>query len=326
MGRKLFLSEPENKGGDDTYWLSVDGEDGPGAVKITVSSGMLHIGSGKHTEFRVALPDPEEELVDEAFDRAVEALPDQVTLYQAHYSEVLSDEQIQRLFADNDDLAVADEILDDDSYREALDDACWHVVEEYVDADDLDLLRQAPHGGRVHELFHVLEERDDSTPLQDMARNTGKRFVRYPLGEIELTSMDESDYSNAVARITGLLGIDDDGPHMGAIHAILGNADTAWAPRKLWLLFRADVEDLIEACQNPAEKYLVVHKPEVLLLDPVNGGGSWAEQIDTVVTVGPFDRSLLQLDAKAIGNGMSWTEEISGGGATNANVTFNYTP
>jgi hypothetical protein len=315
MGRKLILSEPEHKGGDDIYHLLVDTDEGPQVLRFTVSAGMLSVGTGPLTELKLPLPEPDDDVVDAAWDRAVEALPDQVELYNAHYNEKLTPEQIQRLFAGDRD-AVRDEVEEDDGYQEALESARWYVVEQYVDEADLDLLKQS--GDKVQELFHLIDERDFSDPVGDITRLTGKQFVRYRLGEIELTSMDAEDYNRAASEIVRLLGLD----HMfGAIYTILNNADTAWGPRGLWLLFYADVEELIDACQDPDGKHLVVTNPEVLLFDSVNGGGSWAEQIDITVKV-PFYPANLQLDAKGVGNGMSWTEEVSAGGATDATVSF----
>jgi hypothetical protein len=244
-------------------------------------------------------------------------------LYEPHYTEQLQDEWIQRLFAGNDE-ELADEVTDDDGYREAITTASWNVVEQYVDEADLDLLKQSKHE-KVGELFMALDERDESDPIGGMTRNTGSRFVRYRLGDIELTTMNDADVERAAGEIAGLLGVEYDGPYRSAIDSILGNADTAWGPRGLWLLFYADVEELVEACQSDTPQTLSVTKPEVLLLNPVSMGGCWAEQIDGVVSV-PFDRSLLQLDAKGIGNGYSWTEEISAGGATDATISFTPAP
>lgn len=322
MGRKLILTGPEHKGGDDIYHLTVDDVEGPQALRLTVSAGMLSIGTGRLTELKLPLPEPDGELVDAVFDRAVEALPDRVTLYQAHYSEELSDEHIQRLFAGDEDHSVVDELTDDDGYREATETSRWEVIEEYVNADDVDLLKQA--NDQIYELHNLIDERDDTDLVRDLARYTGKRFVRYKLGEIELTSMDAEHYDRAASEIAGLLGLDTDSPHMTYIRSILNNADTAWGPRGLWLLFYGDVEELIDACQDPAAKLLSVESPEVVLLDS-NTGGGWSEQIHMTVTV-PFDRSRLKRDAKGIGNGYSWTEESSGGGAIDATVTFTPAP
>jgi hypothetical protein len=317
MGRKLFLSEPEDRFGEDSYWLHVDSDEGPQVLRLVISAGSLHVTCGKDTELRVSLPEPDDNLVDEAFDRAVEALPERTELYLTHYTEKLSDEWIQRLFIGDND-KVLDELEEDGGYQEGRDSARWNVVEQHVDANDLDVLKQS--GDKVHELFRVLDERDDSDPIRDMARNTGKRFVRYRLGEIDLLTMDVLDVRRAAGEIASMLGIEHNGPFQPAIRSILANADTAWGPRGLWLLFYADVEELIDACQDPADKRLVVTKPEVLLFNSATGAG-WAEQIDTTVRV-PFDRVNLKLDAKDIGNGWSWTEEVSAGGATDAAVSF----
>jgi hypothetical protein len=316
MGRKLFLSNPEDRSGEDTYRITVDTEDGPQVIRLVVSAGSLHLTHGD-TSIRVALPEPDDELVEAAYDRCVEALPDTVTLYEVHpYDDGLSAELIQAAFA-GDYEKLDEKLLDDDSYREARHDASWEAVGSYCDAADIDLLKQSSGDGqKMTELLWAVEERDDTDLVRALARVTGSVYVRYRLAHDVSTTWASTDdeKNNEALDIAGVLGIEGTDPAVSVIRQVLAEASSGGS---LWLFWRGNVEELIDACMeldstgNPVRQTMTVINPQLLVLGEVDGSG-WAETIEADVTV-DFDRAKLKVDAKGVGNGYSWSEDIVGG-------------
>lgn len=326
MGRKLFMSEPEDSQGEDTYWVHVDGEDGPQVIRLKVSAGSLHIAHGD-TKIRVSLPDVSDELAEAAFERCKAALPKSVTLYEPHpYDSGLSPALVQAAFAG--DYEKLDTILDDPGYLDARHDAVWEVIEGHCDEADIDLLKQTPNGEKMDELRWAVEERDDTDLVRALARVTSPVYVRYRLDHDVATgwASTEDEKADEVTAIAEVLGIDGGDDRVNVIGSVLAEANSGGS---LWLFWRGNVEELIDACMetddgNPVAQTMTVINPQVLVLGEVDGSG-WAETIEATVTV-PFDRTKLKVDAKGIGNGYSWSEDIVGGmSGADAAVTFKHT-
>lgn len=324
MPRSLHLSDPSEDDDVVTYTVSVDHEGGPALIGITVSDGdysVIHWPDAVNAVTVIdgaALPAENDAAIMAAWNRAIEALPDMVQLVYIQHDEVLPNEQITEAFAGKDPYEQPDfdEWLSDVRYGSAM-----AVLQEYVDKTDYKLLADT---GRLDDLRFELEGRDTSDPFADLLRNTSNKYLRYRVDyEVSTTwSSTDEEFEAEVAGMAAALGLDA-ATHRDTLRGILNEAGSGG---NLWVFWRGDIEDLVNACQAfdsdtglPAQTIRWEH-PEILVLDSMNGSG-YAEPITATITM-PFNRENLLLDAKGVGFGYAWSDVAGVWGDTNTTVTI----
>lgn len=316
MPRSLHLNGP-TEGDEPTYTITCDRTTGPQALRLAISAGSLHIYAGSET-LRIDLPEPDESDVDAAWDRAVEALPVEVELVYVDRGDELSDEQIEKLLKGE---PLYDESHFDEWESEQKFSNAWAIIEERVDTDDLDILKQTTD--KVEELRFLIEERDRSDASSDLARNTPAKWFRYYLGDVnDVTFEDEEEKNDTLASIFDNLGLGDTPETpitdevLRAISSVLANSQGGG----LYLLWNGDIETMIDATYNDAAKTVTWENPMVLVFDRVAGSG-YAEDLPATVGPFPFDRSHLHLDE---GDG-SYSTWVSGGMSPSTSTTVTVT-
>lgn len=325
MPRPLHLSEPSEDDGELLYTVTVDRPTGPSLLGLIVrddSVSVIYWPDGEEAVTMGTLYPPAEDVsdVDAAYARALEALPDKVQLVFVDYREELSDEQIQKQFNgeapwDDSDL---DEWHSENRYQGAIE-----TIKEYVDADDIEILRSDTSTpiDKFDELRFEVEERDTSDPFADILRHTPHKLMRYAIGvesSVQWNSSEEEIEENVQAIYTAL-GLDPVLPAAEmakAAEAIRGMLTEGY-DGPVYVYWYGDVEPLIKAANNYTgdtegtvkAQTITWDSPALLVLNGMQGSG-----MDTAfpwkVTL-PFNRDNLKLDARGIGNGYSW-EEVCG--------------
>lgn len=333
MPRPLHLSEPSEDDGELLYTVTVDRPTGPALIGIIVRDDdytVVHWPDGE-TSWpvinQVALPAGDVSDVDAAYARALEALPEEVELVYVDHDDRLTDRQIQALF---DGGAP----YDDSEYDEWESDARFHgavaTINEYVDEGDIRILDTATEAiSKYDELRFAVEERDTSDAFGGLLRQTPNKFMRYRIG-VEWGSgwgESEDDVALAADAVCEALGLQPTklGRAVDVVKSLLSEGQGG----AVYVLWYGDVEPLVSACQNvDADSNLVPqtitwNKPALLILDHINGGGYDMAYPESITL--PFKRENLKLDARGVGNGYSWSEEIAGGlnaGAYSTEVTI----
>jgi hypothetical protein len=316
--RSLHLSVPSHDDGETLYTVTVDRPSGPSVIGLIVEGDrfkVIHWPDGENAETAIdrLLPERNDGPVEAAYQRALAALPERVELVYVAYDDSLTDKQIQHAF---DGKAP----FEDAEYEEWESDLRYAnavvVIEEHVNADDLALLRESAGDiglALFDELRFAVEERDTSTPFEDLARQTGHKWMRYSVG-VESSSdwtSDDEQIAADVAAIAEALGIDPV-EHRALLDELVREGGTG----VVHVLWYGAVDELIEPCSHfgadgqPPERRITWENPHLLILDSLNGAGHMVDFPGTVTL--PFKPGRLKLDASGIGNGYSWSDEIAG--------------
>jgi hypothetical protein len=268
----------------------------------------------------VTLPEPDEVRLDAALARALEAIPDKVELVYISQGEELSDKQIQTAFAGTPSWENGDF---DEYESEARHAGLWSTLEYHVDHEDLDLIRADQ--SRFEELQLAVEERDESDPFMTLARMTPHKWMRY-VANWDAEPWPYDNLTDDIAGIAAQLGIDRE-----AHDKLLQDLVTEANGGGVYVLWYGDVEELIVAAQNcdhegkQVPQTITWENPHLLVLDCMSGSGHMVDFPGTITL--PFDRARLMLDARNVGNGYSWSDDVAGlagdRGTTTVTITQN---
>jgi hypothetical protein len=326
LQRNLFLSAPTKDGNETLYTITVDRKDGNPVIGLVVRDNDVQViswpgGENAVTVGHVTLPPYDEAEVDDAYDRAVAALPDKVELIYVTYDDGLTDDQIQSVFDGKtlwDDPHL--EEFESDGRATGVD----QVIDEYVDTDDLAILAQG-NGEKLDGLRYTIEERDESDMYADLARQAGHKWLRYSI-DFWATSpwvSGPAEISTDVRDIAERLGIE-----LSENERLLGALVDEGGPGNVFVLWYGAVDELIMACQrvdhegNPVPQTITWEGPHLLILDGLNGSGHMVDFAGTITL--PFHREQLKLDARAAG-GYSWSRDVAGLSASRNTTTVTIT-
>lgn len=253
----------------------------------------------------VTLPEPDEARLDAAMARALDAIPRDVELVYLNQGDELMDKQIQHAF-------TGAPPYEDTAFDEFESEARYHglqgILEYYVDDEDLALIRGDQD--RFDNLEITVQERDTSDPFMALARKTPHKWMRY----VANWDTEPWPYENAEDDITGIaeqLGIDRD-VHADLLRELVTEANGGG----VYVLWYGEVENLIVAAQtndfdgNQVPQTITWENPHLLVLDCMGGGGHMVDFPGTITL--PFDRVRLMLDARNVGNGYSWSQDVAG--------------
>lgn len=327
--RILHLSAPSHDEGETLYTITV-GPTGEPIYGLIVTDERVKVicwpnqSDHAQTVSDLPLPDPDEARLEAAYDRAIESIPDRVELVHVHYDDKLSDKQIQSAFEGTDPYEDGNF---DEFTSEARHNGMWSTIEYHVDEEDLDLLREDQ--GRMDDLRLAVQERDESDPFRALARNTPHRWMRYKLDldANSIWSSDDEEINQDIANIAEALGIE----HTPDVDTLLRELVTEAGGGRLNILWYGEVDELIDAAQlsdehgNQVPQTITWENPHLLIHDGWNGAGHMVDYPGTITL--PFERERLKLDARNIGNGYSWSDEIAGlagdRGTTTVTITEN---
>ncbi|MFF4699876.1 hypothetical protein [Streptomyces chattanoogensis] len=247
------------------------------------------------------------DLVQAAAGLIVSRLDEKYELVYIDRGDCLTDEQIQKLFAGEE------EVLDSDWVSENR----WHgtnaVLGSLMDKDARDFL--AEHDA-LEQVREAIEERDQSDPLGDLMRETGPKLFRYRLdAEAEADPWRFSDeQTDAAARVLGTAAGVDCKQNRDALRELVAHASYGGG---LYVLWRGDIKPVYEAvCKvrwnDPAPEINVQWTdPELLVLDGLNGSGHSVRVRGTVRLA--FNPDRLFIDAARGPAGYSWTDVVGNG-------------
>lgn len=233
---------------------------------------------------------------------AIKSLPEKVELVYVNYDDKLYDDQIK--WALDGDM---------DKVAESMDD--WRSENEWYSVNEL-LKDNLPDEAREHfnevtsseEFDRFREEcwnRDESTPFEDLARNTPNVQIRYYLDH------DCPDYTayggegdgaltEATRELAEAAGIDHE-ENEKALRSLLLNASYGG---QLCVLHNSDIEDAISVLDGGTVTFT---DPHLLVYDGFNGSGH-EEQVEGTVTVTIDDNHPMRHDYGR----MSWSDDIAG--------------
>jgi hypothetical protein len=245
---------------------------------------------------------------------------DKVELVYISQGEELSDKQIQTAFAGTPSWENGDF---DEYESEARHAGLWSTLEYHVDHEDLDLIRADQ--SRFEELQLAVEERDESDPFMTLARMTPHKWMRY-VANWDAEPWPYDNLTDDIAGIAAQLGIDRE-----AHDKLLQDLVTEANGGGVYVLWYGDVEELIVAAQNcdhegkQVPQTITWENPHLLVLDCMSGSGHMVDFPGTITL--PFDRARLMLDARNVGNGYSWSDDVAGlagdRGTTTVTITQN---
>lgn len=327
--RKLRITEPSEDDGETLYTITVD-PTGENLLGLIVTDERVKViywpNQSEHavTLGEMPLPDVDEHRLQQAYDRALDAIPKEVHLVYVGYDDKLSDQQIQAAFEGT----LPYEIGDFDEWEsEARYNGTWNEVEANVDGEDLDLLRGDQ--GRFDDLWLAVQERDMSDPFGDLARQTPHKWMRYGI-DVEVASIwssEPEEIEEDMANIAEALNIERTPENLSLLRELVTEAGGG----RLNILWYGEVAELIAAAQLCDEngeqepQTITWEKPHLLIHDRYNGAGHMVDFPGTITL--PFKRELLKLDARNVGNGYSWSDEIAGltsdRGTTTVTITEN---
>lgn len=324
--RRLRLTDPSTEDAETTYTVTVDPTGEP-LIGIIVNEELMRVQLIRWPDQEQAtviatlpLPDPDEQRLDDALARALDAIPKEVELVYIDRDDQLTDKQIQFAFTG----APPHEDNSFDEYEsETRHHGLWSTLESYVDQEDLELLRADQN--RFEELQIAVEERDGSDPFMALARATPHKWLRY-VANWDAEPWPYENMDDDITGIAGQLGIDR------TVHAdLLREMVTEANGGGVYVLWYGEVDELIEAAQrsdehgNQVPQTVTWKNPHLLVLDCESGSGHMVDFPGTITM--PFDRVRLMLDARNVGNGYSWSDDVASlagdRGTTTVTITVN---
>lgn len=178
--------------------------------------------------------------------RAIENLPKETYLQDIAYDDKIRPDQIAKLFR-GDECEVFDEV--DENFAETT----WHAEQHYIE----DVVRSERHRdmlerhGLMDDLRDVINDRNQSAPVDDLLRHTGNVLMRYDLEHdvppTEFASEEELD--EWAGEILEVLGIDE--ANLDAIRTTLIEASYGG---RLFIIWHADVQELWGGCVTTGDE------------------------------------------------------------------------
>jgi hypothetical protein len=255
-------------------------------------------------------------------EAAIAAIPTTVTLTYIEHDDSLTDQQVASVLGGESD-DVLDEISE--NLMDSQDNGVDSVLEEAVpDEDDREALKE--DFDAFAQFQDVCDDRDDSTPFKELLQHTGRKMVRFHFRENgalvemeESNDWDEERRTIEAQRLAKASGVDwaTNAAAMGSL------VEEASYGGKLCILAYVDIGTLGGAVeyllQNEKGRVrLTFTDPFLLVHDGSNGSGYDRRVKGSVVfEFGKNDLSadrygVLQLDAKGVGLGYSWSDDIAG--------------
>ncbi|MEV5279850.1 hypothetical protein ACFYMW_26300 [Streptomyces sp. NPDC006692] len=247
------------------------------------------------------------DLAQAAVELIISRLDDEYELVYVDHGDRLTDEQVQKLIAGDE------EVLDEDWVSENR----WRGVNAVLDAllnqDARDFLDE--HAA-LDQLREAIEERDASHPIRDLMRGTGSKLFRYRLegqGEPGAWKFSDAELTSVARGLAAAAGLDF-WENCAALRELVANASYGGDLHVLW---RGDIKPVYDAVGrargSDSAPVITVQwtDPELLVLDRWNGSGHTVRVRGTVNL--PFDPDRLCIDAARGPGGCSWTDVVGGG-------------
>lgn len=248
------------------------------------------------------------------YDAAADLIRDRgygFDLYYVDYRDEFTDEQVEEIIDGQRLDNVVEEVVDafgeshyltarehvEDFAREAIRDMSLDLGD---DQDEEDLLDEFMYCYLSDELRYLIEDRDESDPIRDLAGHTSDPLVQYvPDPVIEIDVEDEEESNSEVARVLNELGLPPTAHNVEAMYSAMANCH---GPTEVRVLFTADMEEMIDLTVEEVR----LKNPALLLLNPYDGSGMDTDNMEGTITV---PRDQIRLDS-ALGYG-SW-DNIAG--------------
>jgi hypothetical protein len=248
----------------------------------------------------------QEDLAAGAAQVVISRLDAKYQLIYVAYDDQLRDEQIQKLFAGEED-----DIPDAEWESDARWNSVRAILDDLLDEDARTTLDQL---GALDEVCDAIHERDTSDSIGDLMRNTHPKLMRFRLDfETEGDPCRHSDEENdTAARALGGAAEIDWETNADALRELVASACFGGS---LYVLWRGPVAPVYQAvCEarwkDPAPEIVVQWiDPELLVLDQLNGSGHAVTVKGTVRVT--FDPDRLSLDGRSLGGGYSWADTVA---------------
>ncbi|MFI7083936.1 hypothetical protein ACIBUR_10050 [Streptomyces anulatus] len=253
-----------------------------------------------------------------AADFVINRLGEKYELVHIDQGDRLSEEQLHRLFAEDEDasgLDHAEGVLDFDWLDENRYHGTQHVLGELLDDDTREFLEKHDVLDQVR---HAIEERDQSDPIGDLMDGTGPQLFRYRL-DVEVGGdpwrASEEKLTATAKMLAEGAGLDFP-DNFSELRELVAHASYGGGLHILW---RGDVRAVWDAVNKirgalPDAKPTITVQwtdPELLVLDTWNGSGHTVKVRGTVRL--PFDPARLSLDTDRAPGGYSWTNVVGAG-------------
>lgn len=232
-------------------------------------------------------------------------------LYYVDYRDGFTTEQVEQIIDEQRIDTVVEEVV------EAFDEGVYMAARDYVeefagdairdllldledDQDEDDLLTEFMDSDLSDELRYLIEDRDESDPIGDLARHTSDPLVQYvPYPRVEIDVEDEEESNSEAARVLTELGLPSTAHNYEAMYWAMANCH---GPTEVRVLFTADMEEMVDLAVDEVR----LKNPALLLLNPYDGSGMDTDNMEGTITV---PRDQIRLDS-ALGYG-SW-DNIAG--------------
>ncbi|MCC3292625.1 hypothetical protein [Arthrobacter sp. zg-Y1110] len=296
----------ENENGEE-YAGVISGVDEAGGLTLTLQDQGTEITAGWDT-VRV---DPDREA--EAVIKRVEDGARTFTLTHVAYDDRLMDDQVKKyLNGQHDD--VVDEISEtfgEYNFETASEEARDLLKEAGVDFDDVDT-------DKFDELVQAIREKDDSSPMDALVRNTPEKLMRLTLDKPAGDGLYDGNVDGVqeareakIAEMLTAKGLDVSSPEAKeAIGELVANGPQYWHESvDLDVIYFDDIRDSTiynEETGAVASREIQFKDPNILLLDRANGSGHDVK-IPGMIKATASEQSPVKLDADP-DYGYGWDE------------------
>lgn len=172
----------------------------------------------------------------------------------------------------NQDICILDEAINQEWLIDSINSSVDYIIKELkteleneyeFDDNELDDLIE----NNLDELRYAIEDKDISTPLKDLMRNTREIVFFYDTGTyFEESGFDENMFNDNMTLLKDVLQITDDTYDKDLI-CMLSQASYGG---RLVIYFRSDIDDLM---QLEGKKSVKFTNPLIAIIDTYNGSG-----------------------------------------------------
>ncbi len=250
--------------------------------------------------------------------RAIESLPKKTDLIYIDRGDELDDKQCALIVG-----GKSDEVVENFDFMENEDNAIDYYLEQSdLDEDEREALKDSDD---FDAFVDECRERDESTPLADLIRNTGRKMVRFYIrkdnGDRNAVPynyrgfLDDDKAESEAKRLCRLCGLNWQ-ENAKSFRELVDNASSGGVLCIIANVEMRDVNKWVEFCHRNPERgrvRLTFTNPNILLHDPINGSGhdvGVKGKVRVRFGLGGLDdtHGAMSLDARNVGTGYSWQE------------------
>ena len=250
--------------------------------------------------------------------KAIESLPATTDMIYIDRGDELTDKECALIVG-----GKSDEVMESRDWTDTEEGAVdIYLNDSGLDEDERDALRESDDFDTFREACY---DRDDSTPLKDLIRNTGRQLVRFyirngkgerialPYDAWRLSDEEAETHAKRLCKAAGL----NWQKNADNFRELVANASGGGVLCIIAYVEMSDVNEWAEFCHRNPERgrvRLSFTNPQVHIHDHINGSGHGVDSNGIVRVrfgLGALDdgnHGAMALDAKNVGTGYSWDE------------------